>query len=127
MTAPASSRPPSILLVDDDETFRAALARALMSRGYDVRVAANYVEAVARVLAEPPRFAVVDLRMPGRSGLELIEEIERISPATMIVVLTGDGSARSKAEARRLGAAAYLTKPTDADQLLAALARATPA
>jgi two-component system response regulator RegA len=74
-----------------------------------------------------PRAESGSILMPGRSGLELIGEIRRISPATTIVVLTADGSAQSKAEARRLGASAYLTKPTDADQIIATLVSATPA
>jgi two-component system response regulator RegA len=127
MTEPATSRPPSILVVDDDDTFRATLARSLGSRGYDVWGASSYFEAVGRVLVEPPRFAIVDLRMPERSGFDLIEEFRRISPATVIVVLTADGSAQSKDAAMRLGVFAYLTKPTDADEIVAALVRATRA
>jgi len=113
----------SILLVEDDEPFRSVLARSLRARGYQVWLAANYVEAVGRVLAEPPQFAVVDLQMPGRSGLELIEEIKRLQPGTTIVVLTGDRSLESKADALRRGASGYLTKPTDTDELIAALER----
>lgn len=110
----------SILVVDDDATFRGALARSLMSRGYEVWTAANYFEAVGRVLAEPPQFAVVDLKMAGRSGFDLVEEIKRVHPATTIVVLTADRSPESKAEAVRRGASVYLTKPTDADEVIAA-------
>jgi two-component system response regulator RegA len=108
-------------VVDDDDTFRATLARSLGSRGYDVWVAANYAEAVERVLAEAPSFAVVDLRMPRRSGFELIDEMKRISPTTIVVVLTADGSPESIADAKRLGASGYLTKPADADEIIAAL------
>ena len=126
MSAPAVHAG-SILVVDDDATFRGALARSLTSRGYDVWVAADYFEAVGRVLAQPPSFAVVDLRMPRRSGFELIEEIKRISSGTIVVVLTADRSPESMAEAKRVGASAYLTKPTDADEIVAALLRATPA
>ena len=67
MSAP-SARAHSILHVYDDETFRRVLARSLASRGYDVGTAANYFEASDRLLAQPPRFAVVDLKMPERSG-----------------------------------------------------------
>jgi two-component system response regulator RegA len=89
-TPPA--QPGSILVVDDDATFRGALARSLTSRGYDVWTAANYLEAVGRVLAEPPQFAVVDLKMPGHSGFDLVEEIKHVHPPTTIVVLTADHS-----------------------------------
>src|SRR5262249_22096841 len=73
MTAPLQPGRPSVLVVDDDETFRATLARSLVAHGYDVWPAGSYVEAVGRVLAEPPAFTIVDLRMPGRSGFELID------------------------------------------------------
>jgi len=111
----------SILVVDDDATFRGVLARSLTSRGYDVSIAANYLEAVGLCVAQPPEFAIVDLKMPGRSGLDLVEQIKRVNPATTVLVLTADRSPESKAEALRLGACAYVTKPTDADEVIAAL------
>ena len=67
--------------------------------------------------------ALVDLRMPGRSGLELVRELHAIDPVTKIIVLTGYGSIATAIEAMRLGAAYYLSKPADADDVLAALAR----
>jgi two-component system response regulator RegA len=113
----------SILLVDDDETFRKILARSLRGRGYDVCVAAGYDEALARVVAETPHFAVVDLRMAGRSGLDLVEAIKRARAETAVIVLTADQSLATRAAARRLGASDYLAKPADTDDLIAALAR----
>jgi two-component system response regulator RegA len=114
---------PSILLVDDDEVFRRRLARAFEERGYDVRMAASYPEAVAAATEESPEYAVVDLRMPGPSGLELVRELVRIDPATRVVVLTGYGSIATAIDAIRLGAINYLPKPADADDIVAAFAR----
>jgi len=111
----------SILLVDDDEPFRQVLALAFRNRGYDVRVAGDYDDAVAAVLASAPRFAVVDLRLPGRSGLELIETIRRIHQTTIVVVLTGERGATWAADAKHRGAARYLTKPLDVDEIISAL------
>lgn len=122
MTETATARP-SLLVVDDDAVFRERLARALAERGYEVRTAANSDEAVALAQADSPEYALVDLRMPGRSGLELTQELRRIDPATKIVVLTGYGSIATAVEAVRLGAVHYLSKPADADDVLAAFAR----
>jgi two-component system response regulator RegA len=114
---------PSILLVDDDEVFRRRLARAFEDRGYEVQTAGDHDEAVAVARADSPEFAVVDLRMPGRSGLELCQALREIDPATKIVVLTGYGSIATAIDAVRLGATHYLPKPADADDIVAAFAR----
>lgn len=114
---------PSILLVDDDEVFRRRLARAFDERGYDVRAAANYDDALAEAQQESPEYAVVDLRMPGRSGLELVRALKDIDPTTKTVVLTGYGSIATAIDAMRLGAHYYLPKPADADDIVAAFAR----
>jgi two-component system, response regulator RegA len=113
----------SILLVDDDEAFRKRLARALAERGYDVRVGANYDEAIESARVDSPQFAVVDLKMPGRSGLEVVRDLKLIDPTTRIVVLTGYGSIATAVDAVKLGATQYLPKPADADEILAALTR----
>ena len=97
------------------------LARALVARGYDTVVAESPDEAVWHVLARAPDFAIVDLRMPGGSGLALIADIKRIRPTTAVIVLTGDRSDESVAEAIRRGASSYLTKPIDADEIVSAL------
>ena len=110
----------SILVVDDDDVFRNRLARALTARGHDVRVATGYDEAVAHARADSPELAVVDLRMPGRGGLELVRALLQIDPGTRIIVLTGYGSIATAVEAIQLGAVNYLSKPADADEILAA-------
>jgi two-component system response regulator RegA len=115
--------PPSILLVDDDQVFVERLARALRDRGYEVRVANDYDSALTLARAESPELAVVDLRMPGRSGLEVVRDMKSIDPATNILVLTGYGSIATAVEAIRLGAKDYLPKPADVDDILAALHR----
>lgn len=113
----------SILVVDDDELFRDRLARALRERGYEARTASGYQEAVASCNDDSPEYAVVDLRMPGRSGMDLVRELKHIDPATKVVVLTGYGSIATAIEAIRLGATYYVHKPADADDVLAAFAR----
>lgn len=112
---------PSILVVDDDEAFRTRLVRALQSRGFDVRGAASVEEALALVGAEPPEYAVVDLRIRDRSGLDVLRALLAADARTRVVVLTGYGSIATAVEAMRLGAVHYLTKPADTDAILTAL------
>lgn len=111
----------AILLVDDDEVFRERLARALRARGCEVATAADHDSALAAARTQPPAFAVVDLRMPGPPGTALIGPLHALAPEARIVVLTGYGSITSAVEALRAGAHDYLSKPVDADQVLAAL------
>jgi two-component system response regulator RegA len=113
----------SILLVDDDDTFRNRLARAFAERGYDVRTAGDHGAAIASAREDSPQFAVVDLKMPGRSGLEVVRDLKAIDDTTKVVVLTGYGSFTTAVDAVKLGATHYLPKPADADEILAALLR----
>ena len=114
---------PSILIVDDDLVLRERLGRAFRDRGFDVRVAENYDQAIAHARRDSPELMVVDLRMPGPSGLELVRDVQALDPTTKIVVLTGYGSIATAIDAMRLGATYYLPKPADADDILAAFAR----
>ncbi len=112
------------MIVDDDEVLRARLARAFSERGFLVRVASRFEDAVRLATDEPPELALVDLKMPGRSGLDLIAALKALDPETNIVVLTGYSSVTTALEAVRLGATHYLPKPANADEILAAFARA---
>ena len=114
---------PSLLLVDDDLTFCQVMARALQRRGFDVQVAHDAVEAIRLAERDPPEYALVDLKMPGDSGLVLIRRLHAIEPATRIVVLTGFASVTTAIEAIKLGAVHYLAKPVDADEVVAAFGR----
>jgi two-component system response regulator RegA len=124
---PRALEKPSLLLVDDDTTLRERLARAFRERGYDVTTAGDYAEALAAAHRDSPELAVVDLRMPGRSGLELVRDLLAVDAATQIIVLTGYGSIATAVDAIRLGAVHYLPKPADADDILAAFARGAQA
>ena len=123
MTTTTAEQRPSMLIVDDDEVYRSRLARAFDDRGYDVRTAGDYDAAVSTASADSPEFAVVDLKMPGKSGLELVKALREIDPATKTVVLTGYGSIATAIDAVRLGATYYLSKPADADDIVGAFAR----
>ncbi len=119
--------PRSILIVEDDDVFRHRLAQAFADRGFEVREARDADEALEAARHDTPEFVVVDLRMPGRSGLDVVRELKALDAATSIVVLTGYGSIATALEAVRLGAQHYLTKPADVEQILAAFERRTDA
>lgn len=112
-----------LLLVDDDEAFRLVLARALARRGCEVRQAGDVEAAWVLAQAQAPEAAVVDLRMPGESGLVLIERLKALRPDMRILLLTGYASIATAVEAIKLGATHYLVKPAEVDEILAALQR----
>jgi two-component system response regulator RegA len=121
VTAPPSADDPrTLLVVDDDEVFRTRLMRALGTRGFIVSGAANYDDAMARAQHDSPEYAVVDLKLPGRSGLDVVRDLKALDETTLILVLTGYGSIATAVQGVKLGAHAYLTKPVDADQIVAA-------
>ena len=113
-----------ILLIDDDSVFREALGRSLRRRGHEV-TGAESPEAVARCRHFQPEAILLDLKMPGESGLVLLPQLAETVPGARIVMLTGYGSIASALEAVRTGAHDYLTKPADADQIEAALSGRT--
>lgn len=114
---------PSLLIVDDDPTFCQVLAIAMEKRGFDIRLANNVRQGIAVAVAESPEYAVIDLRMPGESGLELVKYLKSLDEHTRIVVLTGYASVATAVEAIKLGAVHYLSKPADADEIQAAFHR----
>jgi len=114
---------PNLLLVDDDELFCRILSSALEKRGFSVQVSHNVADAIALIGDAAPEYAVVDLSMPGDSGLVLVEKLHQLDEHTRIVVLTGYASIATAVEAIKLGAIHYLAKPADADEVVAALGR----
>ncbi|HVY05880.1 MAG TPA: response regulator transcription factor [Burkholderiales bacterium] len=111
------------LLVDDDDVFAGVLARALSRRGFDVETAADFGQARDAIESGRHDFAVVDLKMPGGSGLALVERLKLRNPSIRTVVLTGYASVATAIEAIKLGATHYLPKPADADEIVAAFGR----
>jgi two-component system response regulator RegA len=114
---------PTLLLVDDDELFCRVLSSALEKRGFSVQTSHNVEDAVALIGDTAPEYAVVDLNMPGDSGLLLVEKLHQLDEHTRIVVLTGYASVATAVAAIKLGATHYLAKPADADEVVAALGR----
>jgi two-component system, response regulator RegA len=112
---------PTLLLVDDDATLRGLLRRALAEKGFEVTDAPSGEAALALARQEPPEYAVVDLRVPGMSGIEILKELRALDPNTKVLMLSGFGSIASAVEATKLGAVGYLTKPAGAGEITATL------
>lgn len=127
MTSSDVSRAPldgeTLLVVDDDDTFRNRLVASFVRRNFQVFGAANPDEAMAVARRESPDLALLDLRMPGGTGLELLASLKAWDETIQVVVLTGYGSIATATEAIRLGATDYVPKPATPDEILAAFAR----
>lgn len=115
-----------LLIVEDDIDFSDTLARAMQKRGASVERAHNAADALAIAERFVPSHAVVDLKLPGESGLTVVAALKQRFPELAIVVLTGYASIATAVEAVRLGARHYLAKPANADEILAALQRDQP-
>lgn len=130
MSVAAPNPVQSIIIVDDDEVFRNRLLDALSRRGCNARAVSSFSEAVVEIQRDPPDAAVFDLRLvesdgTESSGLELIQSVRKFAPEMKIVMLTGYGSIATAVDAVRLGACNYLTKPANADEILAAFSGVT--
>lgn len=110
----------SLLIVDDDKTFASVLADSFTDRGTEVTIAYSAEEALDIIANTPPEYAVLDLKMPGDSGLTLIPKLLEADPFTRIVVLTGYASITTAVEAIKLGAVHYLAKPVGTEEIIAA-------
>lgn len=109
---------PRILVVDDEPAIRRTLRANLAARGYDVRVVETGEEALQQAGARMPDLIILDLMLPGISGLEVCRSLRALSPVP-VLVLSARGEERTKVQALDLGADDYLTKPFGMDELLA--------
>jgi len=110
---------PLALIVDDDEVFRNRLCRALAQRNWEAEAVPGGEEALKFARERSPDLVLVDLRMPGKGGLDVVQELRSMDSSMTIIVLTGYGSIPTAISAMRKGADHYLSKPADADQILA--------
>jgi two-component system, NtrC family, response regulator AtoC len=116
--------PAKVLVADDDRTIRRNLMLLLKSEGYETLEAADGNEALARIVADPPDAVLLDLKMPGRDGLEVLGQLGPALAELPVIVVTALGDSTAAIEAMRLGAYDYLTKPFDLDEVLMTLKRA---
>ena len=107
-----------ILLVDDEEAIRITLGYLLRTDGYLVDTATNHVDAKVRLQTAIYDLAFVDIMLAGQSGINVLRDIKAISPATQVVMITGHPEVKTAAEAVRLGAYDYITKPVQRELLL---------
>ncbi|MCC7155457.1 MAG: sigma-54-dependent Fis family transcriptional regulator, partial [Bryobacterales bacterium] len=110
-------RPARILVVDDDESLRWVLKTQLEDMGYSVRAAEDGSQALAEIEKEPPALVLTDLRMPGLSGMDLLDKIRSEYPDLPVILMTAFGTIQSAVQAMRAGAYDYLTKPIDYEEL----------
>ena len=111
------SEPGNILLVDDDMSVRSVFSSVLREEGYRVTAVKDGYEAIKVLQQEDFDLALVDLRMPGLDGIEVLGRIKSRRPQTRVIIYTGHGSAKDAVEARRNGATDYLAKPFSPDEL----------
>lgn len=110
-----------VLIVDDDVPFADTLARAMRRHGYAPQIAHSADAALAAARADTPDAAIVDLRIGGESGLDLVAPLRSLGPAMHLVILTGYASIATAITAIKLGADNYLPKPVTASALIGAL------
>ena len=114
----------TVLLVDDEAEFVDVLAERLEARGFDVSVAYDGDAALDRVRRDPPAVMVLDLKMPGTDGFEVLAQLDAISARVQVIVLTGHAAGKDRDRAMRLGAIDFFNKPTDIGLLQRAIERA---
>lgn len=109
--------PQKVLLVDDEKEFVHALSERLQSRNLESAVVYDGEEALSFAEGDEPEVMVLDLKMPGIDGIEVLRRVKQNHPATEVIILTGHGSEKEEKLAAELGAFAYLQKPVDIDRL----------
>lgn len=107
-----------LLLVDDEEEFVKTLSERIHMRDLKSKIALNGEQALRIVDDQVPDVMVLDLKMPGIDGMEVLRRIRKLYPEVRVIILTGHGSDKEEKEARRLGAFEYLEKPADVDRLV---------
>jgi two-component system nitrogen regulation response regulator NtrX len=113
-----------ILVVDDEQGIRAALGQLLEYEGYEVRTAANAVDAIAEYERWKPNLVFLDVKMAGIDGLEALKRLRQIDPGAVVVMISGHATIQTAVEATQLGAYDILEKPLDTDRILVTLRNA---
>lgn len=113
-----------VLLVDDERDFVEVLSERLANRGFHVNMAFSGDEALEALQEADPDVVILDVLMPGRNGIETLQEIKRLKPLAEVIMLTGHGTVETAIEGMRLGAYDYLMKPSDTPVLIAKITKA---
>jgi diguanylate cyclase (GGDEF)-like protein len=120
----AGAEKPKVLVIDDDKNLRKTLTDILNAKGYDVRTAENGAEGLAIFRKEPVNLALIDLKLPDMSGIDVLNRVKDESPSTQAIILTGSATLDSAIEATNKGVFSYLEKPYDIDLLMVNIRRA---
>ncbi len=104
-----------IIVADDEESMRWVLSKALKKKGFSVDLARDGKEALAMINANPYDLAILDIKMPGLSGLDLLDKVREMKGDLLVVIMTAEASMRNAIEAMKRGAYDYITKPFDLD------------
>jgi two-component system, OmpR family, response regulator CpxR len=113
-----------VLLVDDEELFTELLAQRLEARNVTVNTASNGDDALAFLDGHEVDVVILDVTMPGKSGIETLREMKSMRPLTEVIMLTADTTAKTAIDGMKLGAYDYLMKPTDLEELLGKITNA---
>jgi DNA-binding response OmpR family regulator len=113
-----------ILLVDDEQEFVETLSERIKMREHDSEVALDGEQALKKMQDDIPDVVVLDLKMPGIDGMEVLRRIRKAYPKVQVIMLTGHGSEKDEEEARKLGAFEYLEKPVEIDKLMKKIKKA---
>lgn len=113
-----------VLLVDDEEDFVKSLSERLEMRDLESNVALNGKQALASMKQDEPGVMVLDLKMPGMDGMEVLRRVREAYPNVQVIILTGHGTDKDEEEAKKLGAFAYLQKPVEMERLVDTLRKA---
>jgi len=114
-----------VLLVDDEEELVTTVAERLQLRGYHAEAVGNGADALKRIEEEPFEVVVVDVKMPGMDGLELLRRIKAIDSEAQVILLTGRGSEKDSQAGIEEGAFDYLIKPINIEELIKKMKQAT--
>ncbi|ACN17096.1 two-component system response regulator (Ntr family protein) [Desulforapulum autotrophicum HRM2] len=109
----------TVLLVDDEREFVDTLAERITMRSFDTLVAYSGEQALSMIESTPPRVMVLDLKMPGMGGVDVLERVKAEHTDISVIILTGHGDERDQTLVMDMGASGYFQKPVDLDVLVA--------
>jgi DNA-binding NtrC family response regulator len=113
-----------VLLVDDEKEFTTGLSKVLGRRGFEVHVAADADSALRMVQAERFHVVLLDVKMPGKDGIQLLGEFKHTAPGTPVILMSGHLSVSDEDQGRQMGAFAYLLKPHPIPELVSLIQEA---